>query len=117
MSPESLDDRIKVALQELAEQGARVSITAVAALVGIPRSSLYRNAPARELINRRITETRLHAETNLAPEVHRHRGQIEALAAPVRHQEERLRRLEGRPNTTARSGRTISRLWPKPSNY
>ena len=102
MSTEALDDRIKTALRELAEQGARISIVAVAALAGIPRSSLYRNAQARELINRRIAETRLNAEADLASEVHRLRVQLEALAARVRHQEERLRRLEGRPNTAAR---------------
>lgn len=102
MSSELLDDRIEMALRELAGQGARISIVAVAALAGIPRSSLYRNAQARELINQRIAETRLHAETNLVSEVHRLRVQLEALAARVRTQEERLRRLEGRPHTTPR---------------
>jgi len=102
MSTEALDDRIKTALRELAEQGARISITAVAARAGIPRSSLYRNAQARELINQRIAETRMDAEANLASEVHQLRVLVEALAARVRAQEERLRRLEGRPHTTGR---------------
>lgn len=102
MSAEPLNERIEAALRELTGQGARISITAVAALAGIPRSSLYRNAEARELVHQRIAETRLHAETNLAVEVHRLRILVEALAARVRNQEERLRHLEGRPNTTPR---------------
>lgn len=102
MSTEPLNERIETALRELAGRGARISITAVAALAGIPRSSLYRNAEARELINQRIAETRLHAETNLAAEVHRLRILVETLAARVRNQEERLRQLEGRPHTAPR---------------
>lgn len=102
MSTDPLDERIQTALRELTEQGHRISITAVAARAGIPRSSLYRNAQARELITQRIAETRLHAEANLASEVRRLRVQLEALAARVRTQEERLRRIEGRPHTTGR---------------
>lgn len=102
MSTEPLNERIETALRVLTGQGARISITAVAAIAGIPRSSLYRNAEARELINQRITETRLHAETNLASEVHKLRTLIETLAARVRNQEERLRQLEGRPHSAPR---------------
>ncbi|GAA4378574.1 DUF6262 family protein [Paeniglutamicibacter cryotolerans] len=102
MSAEPLKERIETALQELTGQGARISITAVAARAGIPRSSLYRNAQARELIARRIAETHLHADMNLAAEVTRLRILIETLAARVRNQEERLRHLEGRPHTTPR---------------
>lgn len=99
MTPEPLTERIEAALRELAGQGARISITAVAARVGIPRSSLYRNAEARELIHRRITETRLDSETNMAAEVTRLGKLVDALAARVRNHEERLRQLEGRPHT------------------
>ncbi|MHA7268734.1 hypothetical protein [Arthrobacter sp. HLT1-20] len=102
MSQKPLNDRIEAALRELTGQGARISITAVAVLTGIPRSSLYRDAAARELIHQRIAETRLNADKNLATEVLRLNVLIEALAARVRNQEERLRQLEGRPHTTPR---------------
>lgn len=102
MSADPLNDRVEAVLRRLTGQGARISITAVAAQLGIPRSRLYRNAAARELIHQRITETRLDADKNLAAEVHRLSVLIEALAARVRNQEERLRQLEGRPNTVPR---------------
>ena len=102
MSAVPLNERIETALRELTEQGARISITSVAARARIPRSSLYRNAEARDLIHRRITETRLASEKNVVFEVHRLAKLVDALAAQARNQEERLRRLEGRPHTTLR---------------
>ncbi|GAA1348489.1 hypothetical protein [Arthrobacter roseus] len=102
MNPEPLNGRIDAALRQLTGRGARISITAVAAELGIPRSSLYRNAEARELIAQRITEERVNAGSNQAEEVHRLGVLIDALAGRVRNQEERLRQLEGRPNTTPR---------------
>jgi AcrR family transcriptional regulator len=102
MNPEPQLERIETALQELTRQGTRISITAVAAAAGIPRSSLYRNAAARELINQRITEARLVSSANLAAEVTRLGTLLDALAARVRNQEERLRQLEGRPHTSPR---------------
>lgn len=100
MSPDPLNERIEAALRQLTDQGARISITAVAAHAGIPRSSLYRDATARDLIHRRITETRPDPEKNMAAEVLRLSTLVDALAARVRNQEERLRHLEGRPHTT-----------------
>jgi hypothetical protein len=100
MSPEPLNERIEAALRELTDQGARISITAVAVLARIPRSSLYRDAAARELIHRRIAETRLDSDGNLAAEVTRLSLLVDALATRVRNQEERIRQLEGRPHTT-----------------
>ena len=100
MNPEPLNERVEAALHQLTNHGARISITAVAAQLGIPRSSLYRNAAARELIHQQIAETRTDAEKNMAAEVNRLGLLIDALAARVRNQEERLRQLEGRPHTT-----------------
>ncbi|MGA7203282.1 MAG: hypothetical protein WBX27_01485 [Specibacter sp.] len=100
MNPEPLNDRIEAALRQLTEQGARISITAVAALAGIPRSSLYRNAAARDHIQRRIAETRLDSDKNLALEILRLNTVVDALATRVRNQEERLRHLEGRTHST-----------------
>lgn len=47
MNPDPLNVRVEAALRQLTSYGARVSVTAQ---LGIPRSSLYRNAAARELI-------------------------------------------------------------------
>ncbi|MDQ6740719.1 MAG: hypothetical protein M3021_10260 [Actinomycetota bacterium] len=100
MNPQLLNERIEAALRQLTEQGARISITAVAALVGIPRSSLNRNAGARDRIQRRIAETRLDPERNLALEILRLNTMVDALATRVRNQEERLRHLGGRTHST-----------------
>ena len=99
MNPEPLNERVEAALHQLTIHGARISITAVAAQLGIPRSSLYRNATARELIHQQITESHADAEKNMAAEVNRLGLLIDALAARVRNQEERIRQLEGRPHS------------------
>ncbi len=100
MNPQLLNERIEAALPQLTEQGARISITAVVALAGIPCSSLYRNADARDRIQRRIAETRRDPEKNLALEILRLNTMVDALAIRVRNQEERLRHLEGRTHST-----------------
>lgn len=99
MNTEPLNEQLETALRQLTSQGARISFTAVAAQLGIPRSRLYRNAAARELIHQRIVETRLDSEKNLAIEITRLNVLIDALAARVRNQEERLRQLERRPHS------------------
>jgi AcrR family transcriptional regulator len=101
MTTDPVNERIEAAWRELTGQGARISITGIAAKAGIPRSSLYRNAEARDLVTRRIAETRREADRNLAAEVRRLAMLVDALAARVRNQEERLRQLEGRPHTTS----------------
>lgn len=100
MNTKPLNERLETALRQLTNQGARINITAIAAQLGIPRSSLYRNAEARELIHQRIAETRQNASGNLAADVNSLGALIDALAERVRNQEERLRQLEGRPHTT-----------------
>lgn len=100
MKTEPLNDRIEAALRQLTAQGTRISITAVAALANIPRSSLYRNAAARDHIQQRIAETRVDSEKNLALEILRLNTIVDALATRVRNQEERLRHLEGRTHST-----------------
>lgn len=102
MNGETLSTRIEAVLRQLTGRGARISITAVAAELGIPRSRLYRNAEARALIADRLAEERVNAAGNQAAEVQRLGVLIDALAGRVRSQEERLRQLEGRPNTTPR---------------
>lgn len=100
MNTEPLNEQLETALRQLTSQGTRISFTALAAQLAIPRSSLYRNAEARDLIHQRIAETRMDSEKNLAIEITRLGTLIDALAARVRNQEERLRQLEGRPHTT-----------------
>ncbi|MGG5176036.1 helix-turn-helix domain-containing protein [Pseudarthrobacter sp. J1763] len=100
MNTEPLNEQLETALRQLTSQGARISFTAIAAQLGIPRSSLYRNPVARELIHQRITETHADAEKNMAADVNRLRLLIDTLAARVRNHEERLRQLERRPHST-----------------
>ncbi|MGP5727241.1 hypothetical protein ACTXOR_15835 [Arthrobacter rhombi] len=102
MNGETLSTKIEAVLRQLTGRGARISITAVAAELGIPGSRLYRNTEARALIADRITEERANAAGNHAAEVQRLGVLIDALAGRVRSQEERLCQLEGRPNTTQR---------------
>jgi AcrR family transcriptional regulator len=101
MNPDPLMERVEKALDDLAEQGTKISITAVAAAAGIPRSTLYRHAQARALIHNRITPGNKSTK-DLAAELARLGTLVDALAARVRNQEERLRQLEGRPHTTRR---------------
>lgn len=99
MNPEPIKDKVEAALRELTNQGARISITAIAAQLGIPRSRLYRDPEAREIIHRSITENHLNSEKTAAFEINRLNLLIDALATRVRNQEERLRQLERRPHS------------------
>lgn len=72
--------KVHAKLRQLAGRGAQISITAVVAELGIPRSRLYRNAEARELIADRIAKERVNTASNQAEEVHRLGLLIDALA-------------------------------------
>lgn len=101
MNPELLMEQVRKSLHDLAEQGTKISITAVAAAAGIPRSTLYRHAEARALIRDHIT-TGTKSTKDLATDVARLGALIDALATRVRNQEERIRHLEGRPHSPSR---------------
>lgn len=92
------DAEAAIAIPDLVQR----DFAAVAAELGTPRSSLYRSAEARALIADRLTEERVNVARNQAAEVHRLGLLIDALSGRGRSHEERLRQLEGRPNTTLR---------------
>jgi hypothetical protein len=86
---------VEVACTELVANNQAVTFTAVAERTGIRRTTLYRNTALRAVIE----EHRQHNNdprtlTSLTTEIAHLRTGLEALADRVRHQEERLRRLE-----------------------
>jgi Family of unknown function (DUF6262) len=89
--------RVEQACADLTEAGQPVTFTAIAGITGLSRTTLYRNPDLRAV----IAEHRIRAEHastlgGLAREIAHLRTALEAIAAKVRHQEERLRRLERR---------------------
>jgi hypothetical protein len=93
---------IETACRELATSGEPVTFTNIAEHTGISRTTLYRNPQLRAVIE----EHRHHYHdprtlTGLTAEIGHLRTAVEALADRVRHQEERLRRLEPTPRRKA----------------
>lgn len=101
MNPDLLIERVQRSLHDLTEQGIKISITAVAAAAGIPRSTLYRNAEVRAFIQDHLT-TGSKTTKDLAADIARLGTFVDALAERVRNQEERIRQLEGRPRSSSR---------------
>jgi len=88
---------VETACTRLHDAGEKVTFTAVAEHAGISRTTLYRNPQLRAVIE----EHRSHSHdrntlTGLAAEIAHLRTGLEAVAARVTTQEERLRQLEGR---------------------
>ena len=86
---------VETGCNELAAAGHPVTFTAIAEHTGISRTTLYRNADLRAIID----EHRHHTGdprtlTALTTEITHLRAGLEALADRVRHQEERIRHLE-----------------------
>lgn len=90
---------IETVCAELAAESTPITFTAVAARTGISRTTLYRNPDLRAIIDdhRHGRGTIAHLTNEIA---HLRTG-LHALADRVRHQEERLRRLEPRNNRQA----------------
>jgi len=87
-------NRVERACTELRRDGHQVTFTAVAAATGTARSTLYRNAAIRAVINE---QRHRHATggtlAGLTDEIATLRTVIDELAARVRSHEEQLRRL------------------------
>ena len=87
--------RVEAACAELAAAGQPVTFKEVAARAGISRTTLYRRADLRAIVDEH--RTRGHDAstlTGLAVQIDQLRRSLEAVAANVRHHEEQLRRLE-----------------------
>ena len=87
--------RIEDACAELAAAGQPVTFREVAARAQISRTTLYRRADLRAIVE----EHRTHGQnastlTGLTIQIDQLRRSLEALAAKVRHHEETIRRLE-----------------------
>lgn len=92
-SPESLA-RVERACGELLRAGSPVTFTAVAARAQMSRTTLYRDATLRAVVEEH--RHRSHDPRSLSgvvAEVAHLRTAVEALAERVRHHEEQLRRL------------------------
>lgn len=86
---------VERACRDLAATGQPVTFIAIAERTGISRTTLYRNPQLCAIVN----EHRFHSHdprtlSGLTAEIAHLRTAVEALADRVRHQEERLRRLE-----------------------
>ena len=87
--------RIETICRELTANGTPITFTTIAERAGISRTTLYRDPELRAVIEEH--KHRSHDPRTLASlttEIGHLRTAIAALADRVRHQEERLRRLE-----------------------
>ena len=87
--------QIETICRELIAAGQPITFTAIAEHAGISRTTLYRDPGLRAVIEEhrhRSHDPRTLA--NLTAEIDHLRTALAALADRVRHQEERLRRLE-----------------------
>jgi hypothetical protein len=86
---------VEIACRELAGNNDPITFTAIADRTGISRTTLYRNPDLRAVIeDRRQHSNDPRTITSITTEIAHLRTGLEALADRVRHQEERLRRLE-----------------------
>lgn len=102
MTTSDLVLRVEQVCLDLVGSGQHVTFATVAARTALSRSTLYRHAELRALIQ----EHRVHARhaltlSGLAVELDQLRQGLEAVAARTRHHEELLRRLTRRPNRSA----------------
>ena len=87
--------RVEAACDELTAAGQPVTFSQVAVRAGISRTTLYRRADLRALVDEHRARGRdATTLTGLTVQIDQLRRSIEALAARVRRHEEQLRRLE-----------------------
>ncbi|MEU0520392.1 hypothetical protein [Streptosporangium sp. NPDC006007] len=92
-------NRVERARARLHHDGHLVTFTAVAALTGLGRTTLYRNLTLRAVIDEhRHRTTTSGTLAGLTAEIATLRAALDAIAARVRHHEEQLRRLTARTN-------------------
>ena len=94
--------RVEQVCQDLVRSGEHVTFATVAAHTGLSRSTLYRHADLRGLIEEhRLRRREALTLSGLAVEIDQLRQSLEAVAARTRHHEEILRRLTRRPSRSA----------------
>ena len=93
---------IETICQQLSTDGHAITFPTLATAAGVSRTTLYRNPELRAVIEEhRHRSHDPRTLTNVTAEIDHLRTALNALADRVRHQEERLRRLEQptRPHT------------------
>jgi hypothetical protein len=89
--------RVEAVCAQLADAGASVTFTAVAARAGIAKATLYRRPELRAIVEeRRIDSREAHTLSGLVVEIDHLRQGLEAVAAKVRRHEEQIRALRRR---------------------
>jgi hypothetical protein len=89
--------RVEAVCAELAEAGAPVTFTAVAARAGLAKATLYRRSELRAIVEeRRVNSREAHTLSGLLVEIDHLRQGLEAVAAKVRRHEEEIRALQRR---------------------
>ena len=86
--------RTEQACAQLTRHAQPVTFTAVAALAGLSRTTLYRNPALRAIVDEhRHRAARAGTLTGLASDIAALRTALEAIAARVRRHEEQLRQI------------------------
>lgn len=97
MTTTSALNRVERACAQLHHDGRPVTFTAVAAITGLGRTTLYRNPTLRAVIDEHRHRTTTGGTLNgLTDEIATLRAAVDAIAARVRRHEEQLRRLTTR---------------------
>ena len=94
--------RVETACAQLAAAGQPITFAQIAACTQISRTTLYRRADLRAVIEEHRARGRdATTLTGLAVQIDQLRRSLEAVAAKVRHHEETLRRLDRAPRKPA----------------
>ena len=95
-------DRVEQACTALTAVGEPITFTAIADHTGLSRATLYRNEQLRAVIDEhRTRHNEARTLSGLTAEIAHLRTALEAVAATVKRQDERLRQLERRTTRKA----------------
>jgi len=95
--PKDLVGSVERACTQLAAEGRPVTFAEIAVRAGVSRTTLYRHLDLRALIeDHRLRTKEANTLSGLAVQLDQVRLGLDAVAAKVRGQEERLRKLEKR---------------------